>query len=94
MHQIDTIVQDEAFYIPLWTTPFIRLAHWDYVRFPEKWLPPRTRQFTDHMVSWIDPERRAAVEQAMRENTALPPDGEIDKDSWGIRARRAGAAQP
>lgn len=94
MHQIDAIVQDEAFYIPLWTTPFIRLAHWDYVRFPEKWLPPRTRQFNDHMVSWIDPERRAAVERAMRENAALPPDGEIDKDPWGIRARRAGAALP
>ena len=46
------------------------------------------------MVSWIDPERRAAVEQAMRENTALAPDGEIDKDPWGIRARRAGTAQP
>jgi hypothetical protein len=60
MHRIDAIVQDEAFYIPLWTTPFLRVAHWDYVRFPETWLPPRTRQFTDHMVTWIDPERRAA----------------------------------
>jgi microcin C transport system substrate-binding protein len=94
MHRIDAIVQDEAFYIPLWTTPFLRVAHWDYVRFPDTWLPPRTRQFTDHMVSWIDPERRAAVERAMREGTAMPPDDGIDKDPWGIRARRAGSAQP
>lgn len=94
MHRIDSITQDAAFYIPLWTTPFIRLAHWDYLRFPDTWLPPRTRQYLDHMVSWIDPERRAAVERAMRDNTALPPDGEIDKDAFGIRKRRGAAAPP
>jgi microcin C transport system substrate-binding protein len=94
MHRIDSITQDAAFYIPLWTTPFIRLAHWDYLRFPDTWLPPRTRQYLDHMVSWIDPERRVAVERAMRDNTALPPDGEIDKDAFGIRKRRGAAAPP
>jgi hypothetical protein len=30
----------------------------------------------------------------MRDNTALPPDGEIDKDAFGIRKRRGAAAPP
>jgi microcin C transport system substrate-binding protein len=89
MHRIDEIVHDEAFYIPFWTGPFIRVVYWDYVRFPENWIPPRTEQLMDHMVTWIDPARRTALEQAMRESRALPSDGPLDKDPYGLRAKAA-----
>lgn len=87
MHRIDEIVHDEAFYIPFWDSSYLRVAYWDYLRFPANWLPPRTQQITDHMVTWIDPARRAALEQAMRENRALPSDGGLDKDAYGITRR-------
>jgi microcin C transport system substrate-binding protein len=90
MHRIDEIVHEEAFYIPFWTAPYIRVVYWDYVRFPENWIPPRTEQLTDHMVTWIDPARRTALEQAMRENRALPAEGPLDKDPYGLRAKAAG----
>ncbi|MCZ8110178.1 MAG: extracellular solute-binding protein [Betaproteobacteria bacterium] len=89
MHRIDEIVHDEAFYIPFWSAPFLRVVHWDYLRFPDTWMPPRTQQITDHMVYWIDPARRAAVEQAMKEDKALPLDASIDKDPYKLRERAA-----
>lgn len=90
MHRLDEIVHDEAFYIPFWTAPFIRVVYWDHVRFPEDWIPPRTEQLIDHMVTWIDPARRAALEQAMKDNRPLPDEGPLDKDPYGLRARAAG----
>lgn len=82
MHRIDQIVHDEAFYIPMWSAPFIRVAYWDYLRFPSNWLPKRTEQLTDYMVYWIDPARQAALSQAMREDRPYPVDPQLDKDPY------------
>jgi microcin C transport system substrate-binding protein len=87
MYRIDEIVREEAFYIPFWMAPYIRLAYWDYVQFPEFHLPKRTEQALDYMVYWIDPERRNALEAAVREGRALPLDEEVDKDFYGLRER-------
>ena len=89
MHRIDEIVHDEAFYIPFWRAPYLRVVHWDYLRFPDTWMPPRTQQITDYLVYWIDPARKALVEQAMKEDRALEPDASIDKDPYQLRARAA-----
>ena len=89
MHRIDEIVHEEAFYIPFWDAPFTWLVHWDYVQFPEFYLPRRnqTLNLTDWMVYWIDPERRARLEEAMAGGEVLPLDEELDKDYYGIRER-------
>lgn len=88
LYRVDEIVHDEAFYIPFWDAPYTRLAYWDYVQFPEFYLPKRnqTNNITDYMVYWIDPDRRTALEAAMQEGRALPIDEEIDKDYYGVRA--------
>ena len=89
MYRIDEIVHEEAFYIPFWDAPYTRLVYWDYVQFPEFYLPRRnqTLNITDWMVYWIDPERRTALEEAMASGEALPVDEELDKDYYGIRER-------
>ena len=87
MHRIDEIVQDDAFYIPFWAAPYIRIVYWDYMQFPEFYFPKRTEQITDYMVYWIDPDRRAALEEAMRTGEAFPLDDELDKDYYDIRKR-------
>ena len=76
-------------YIPFWSAPFLRVVHWDYLRFPETWMPPRTEQLTDYLVYWIDPARKAALDQAMKADRALPPDASIDKDPYQLRAKAA-----
>jgi microcin C transport system substrate-binding protein len=85
MHGIDDIVHDEAFYIPLWTAPFIRVVWWDYVQFPKFYLPKRTQQLSNYLVYWIDPARRDALVEAMRSGKAYPVDPVLDKDYWHIR---------
>jgi hypothetical protein len=87
MYRLDEIIQDEAFYIPFWAAPYIRIAHWDYLRFPEFYFPKRTEQFMDYLVMWIDPARRTALDRAMTAGTPLPADPDIDKDFYKIRER-------
>lgn len=87
VHRIDEIVSEEAFYIPFWMAPYIRIVHWDYLQFPEFYLPRRTQSITDWMVYWIDPERRATLEEAIANGEAIELDEEIDKDYYGIRER-------
>lgn len=89
MWRIDEVVHDEAFYIPFWEAPYLRVVYWDYVRFPDTWMPPRTEQMTDYLVYWIDPARRAALDQAMKDNKPLPLDPSLDKDPYGLRAKAA-----
>ena len=89
MHRIDEIVHEEAFYIPFWTAPYLRVVYWDHLRFPAYWLPRRVEQITDYTVYWIDPTRQAALAEAMKNNTALPLDPQLDKDFYGIRAKAA-----
>src|SRR5262249_44116177 len=85
MWKIDQIVHDEAFYIPFWKAPYIRLVYWDYVQFPEFYLPRRTQQLTDWFVYWIDPAKKAALEEAKRTNKAYSVDTQLDKDYYNVR---------
>ncbi len=87
MHRIDEIVHDEAFYIPFRTAPFIRLVYWDYVQFPEFYMPRRTQQYMDWMVYWLDPAKKAALDEAKRTNKAYPVDTDLDKDFYNVRKR-------
>ena len=89
MYRIDEIVHEEAFYIPFWDAPYTRLVYWDYVQFPEFYLPRRnqTLNITDWMVYWIDPEKRTALEEAMARGEVFALDEELDKDYYGIRER-------
>lgn len=84
MVKIDDIVHDEAFYIPFWRAPFIRLVHWDYLRFPDFYLPRRTQQLNDYLVYWIDPARKAALAKAMQDGTTFPVDRQLDKDYYHV----------
>jgi len=87
MWRIDQIVHDESFYIPFWTSPYIRLVYWDYIQFPDFYLPRRTQQVTDWLVYWIDPAKKTALEEAKRANKAYPVDQNMDKDFYNVRKR-------
>jgi microcin C transport system substrate-binding protein len=94
LHRVDAIVHDEAFYIPFWTAPYIRVVHWDYLRFPDFYLPRRTEQVIDYMVYWIDPTRRARLAEDMKAGRAYPVDENIDKDYYKVRERLQRSASP
>ena len=87
MYRIDQIVHDEGFYIPFWDAPYLRMVYWDYFQFPDFVFPKRTLQPTDWMVYWIDPAKRKALEEAMREGKAYPVDKDLDKDFYGVKQK-------
>jgi len=87
MYQIDQIVHDAAFYIPFWTAPYARIVYWDYIQFPEFYLPKRAGGITDYMVYWIDPAKKSALAQAMQTGQRYPLDKDIDKDYYGVRKK-------
>ena len=85
MYQIDQIVHDEALYIPFWTAPYDRIAYWDYIQFPDFYLPKRASNIIQAMDFWIDPAKKAALEEAMKTGKAYPVDKDIDKDFYNVR---------
>jgi microcin C transport system substrate-binding protein len=91
MHELDRILQDEAFYVPFWFGPYIRFIYWDHVQWPADFIPKRTQQLTDFMVFWIDTEREAKLKDAMDNGTSLGEDAVVDVDPHGVRARIEGA---
>ena len=85
MHRLDAIIQDEAFYLPLFQAPYIRLAYFDYVGFPEFYVPKRFQQIEEWQVFWVDEERRAEVRAAMDRGEAWPVDEAVDADPYGVK---------
>jgi microcin C transport system substrate-binding protein len=86
MHDLDALIQDEAFYVPFWTGPFNRMLYWDDVQFPSFYLPKRFEQIAQWQVFWIDPGRKQALTTAMQEKRALDPDQTVDEDPYGVKS--------
>jgi microcin C transport system substrate-binding protein len=87
MHKLDEVVQDEAFYIPFWDAPYLRILYWDYLCWPEYFFPRRTQQISDFQVFWIDPEREARLKGAMAKGESLGEDAIVDVDPYGIKKK-------
>ncbi len=85
MHALDAIVQDEAFYIPFWTAPYLRFMYWDDMCFPATFFPKRTMQMLDWQVFWVDPARTARLEEAMRAGASLGEDVQVEVDPHTIK---------
>lgn len=93
MHKLDAIIQDEAFYIPFWDAPYIRMLYWDQLCWPKFYLPKRTEQITDWQVFWIDPAKKQKLDAAIAANQSLAPDTQVDEDPWNVKAA-AGPSGP
>ena len=87
MHELDAILQDEAFYVPFWQAPFMRFLYWDYVSFPSFYFPKRIQQMTDWQVFWIDEDKRRALADAMADGRALGRNTVIDVDPYEVKDR-------
>ena len=87
MHKLDKIIHDEAFYIPFWYAPYIRVAYWDYVEWPEFYLPKRTQSLIDWQVFWVDQNKKKQLDQAMKNDKSLGKDENVDVDPWGVKEK-------
>jgi len=87
MGKLDKIIWDEAFYIPFWDAPYIRIIYWDHVCFPPSFFPKRTQQLTDWQVFWIDPNKKARLETAMKKGENLGEDKIVDVDPYDVKKK-------
>jgi microcin C transport system substrate-binding protein len=87
MHELDAIIQDEAFYLPFWQAPFMRFLYRDSLVFPETYFPKRTQGMTDWQVFWIDEDRAARLEEAMAADRSLGEDTVVDVDPYRVKDR-------
>ena len=88
MWKIDQIVHDEAFYIPFWDAPYIRLVYWDYVQFPEFYLPRRTQHASP--IGWSIGSirtRRRRWRRPSAPTRRYPLDQTIDKDFYNVKQK-------
>lgn len=88
MAKLDETIIEEAFYVPFWQSPFIRIGYYNYVEFPENYAPRRTQTVFDSHVWWINPEKKKAVDAARAEGRSLPKDARPTiADPYGVKAR-------
>ena len=70
-HQLSQMIHDHAVWVPAWKKPWLRIGHWNWIKFPEDWGPKETRDYEEFQVFWIDLEDKKKILEAMDENRAV-----------------------
>jgi microcin C transport system substrate-binding protein len=85
MYKLDEIVQDEAFYLPLWDRPFVWVVGWHHVQWPDHITPKRTLQVHDWHVWWIDPDKKEELEAAKESGTKISGNDQVMYDPYDLQ---------
>ena len=64
-HQLSQMIHDHAVWVPAWKKPWLRIGHWNWVKFPEDWGPKETRDYEEFQVFWIDEVEKDKILKAM-----------------------------
>jgi microcin C transport system substrate-binding protein len=87
MAELDEIIQEEAFYIPFWTAPFMRFCYWNWIEFPADFYPKRASNYMEYPTWWINEGARQSIEAARAAGRKLPADTVIEVDPHGVKPR-------
>ena len=71
MHRIEDIVKDEAFYLPFWTGPYVRVLFWNAMGYTDEMEPLYSSDFNDSFTYWFDDEKGRTLEQAQKKDTVI-----------------------
>jgi len=63
-HQLSEAIHQQAVYVPGWKKPWLRMGHWNWVKFPEDWGPKEARDYEEFHLFWIEEEKREQIKQA------------------------------
>jgi len=64
-HQLSQMIHDHAVWVPAWKKPWLRIGHWNWVKFPEDWGPKESRDYEEFQVFWIDQSEKEKILKAM-----------------------------
>jgi microcin C transport system substrate-binding protein len=82
-HEIQKRVMDTAAFIPTYSVPFSRAAHWSWLKVPEKTIgledfPFCFGTYDCYGAYWVDAEEQEKVEKAMKKGEAFEPVTKVD----------------
>lgn len=82
--RLQNIIHDEAIFIPSYTTDFIRIASWRWLRWPDseetRFSPPIVYDPREAFVHWIDEEIKEETMEAKRKKNSFPEVNKIFDD--------------
>ena len=63
-HQLSEMIHEHGVWVPAWKKPWLRIGHWNWIKFPEDWGPKETRDYEEFQVFWIDQSEKKAILKA------------------------------
>lgn len=82
--KLQHIIHDEAIFVPSYTTDFVRIASWRWVRWPDseetRFCPPIVYDPLEAFVHWIDEDIKAETIEARRKGKTFPEVNRIFDD--------------
>lgn len=71
MHKIEEIVKEDAFYIPFWSAPFVRVLFWNNLGFIKDMEPRYASGFNEYHTYWFSPEKDKKLKEAMKKKSVM-----------------------
>ncbi len=85
-HRIEEIVKDEAFYIPFWDGPYVRMLFWNNLGYTDQMEPLYSSVFNDYQTYWYDSEQDKLLQTAKKRKTVIPHvNSQVDFDPHELR---------
>ena len=82
--KLQRIMHDEAIFVPSYTTDFVRVASWRWLRWPDceetRFCPPIVYEPLEAYVHWIDEEMKEETMEAKRSGKTFPEVNRIFDD--------------
>ncbi|MDX2109742.1 MAG: extracellular solute-binding protein [Verrucomicrobiota bacterium] len=70
--KMEEIIKDDACFVPGWVNPFIRIASWRWVKWPEDFNVKLAQTYEEWFLMWIDEAERAKTKKAMKSGDTFP----------------------
>lgn len=70
-HQLSQMIHDHGAWVPAWKKPWLRIGHWNWVKFPADWGPKETRDYEEFQVFWIDQSKKEEILKAKEKGKSI-----------------------
>ena len=82
MRQMDGIVANSYNYMLLWSAPSVSIAYWNKFGMPPGILSRVGDEYTAHYLWWLDPDKDAKLQQALRDPSIKFPVEPMENRYW------------
>ncbi len=82
IREIDAILANSYQYVLLWYGPYIRVVYWNKFGTPPGYLPRTGDYYSIYSMWWIDPQKNARLNQALRDPSLKLEAGPAEDRYW------------